>query len=604
MRRCNFKLMMGIGTVAFLLAGCKSENMHDPSYYIKHYEEAWTSEMGEIDPNQNFNMAKEVTANVNLSGYSGNYELRVYTGNPVRDDAYLVAKTSISGAGSISFDIPTTLTEVFVAVEGDEGLIVNGYYPISNNVVTVGEGVTRADGDEVCTTSVEKTITSKGEGYEKQYLVLQDVKTESGSVWKASELAKIAGSNGAFAEHVDNYALYSDVLEDGVVYEMENEGSVTLDYIFSGHTQKLMFGYYYYTDEASRQDAKLYLLMEDAATNKYITINGDSAYTMALDYHYDFESEHPWEHDVQGTKFTLAYFDENGTPSYYFPEGTKIEFFLINVDEAGILATNAQSGSAEDYYHQKCYFSTAESQNAIGYPINPIHPSMAVTYNYSNTTFIGFEDREDLDFDMNDMLFILTGKFKKPRDIKPVMDNPQTWIFACEDLGAMDDFDFNDIVFSVTHVAGSDTLTFKPLAAGGTLQANVWYSDIKDFGEIHALLGVQDYTTMINTSSITNRGDSITFVIDSEESFSISKDMGKFKVRVTEDDAGTTETVVVGASEAGKVPQMICVPGTWKWPKERINIKDAYPQFNAWAKDYNYLDPWYNYPEADKVVQR
>ena len=50
--------------------------------------------------------------------------------------------------------------------------------------------------------------------------------------------------------------------------------------------------------------------------------------------------------------------------------------------------------------------------------------------------------------------------------IKPAA---QGWIIACEDLGGSLDFDFNDVVFGISHVAGETTARVTALAAGGTL---------------------------------------------------------------------------------------------------------------------------------------
>ena len=44
-------------------------------------------------------------------------------------------------------------------------------------------------------------------------------------------------------------------------------------------------------------------------------------------------------------------------------------------------------------------------------------------------------------------------------------------------------------------------------------------------------------------------------------------------------------------AEIGKAPQKICVPTSFKWPKEYKSIENAYPGFKYWV---NTGDKWYN----------
>lgn len=104
-------------------------------------------------------------------------------------------------------------------------------------------------------------------------------------------------------------------------------------------------------------------------------------------------------------------------------------------------------------------------------------------YNYAGQkvrtqSYFCFEDWP-LGSDLNDLIFIVkelnltvTSDGEK---INGNVDTPFTWIIAAEDLGTTDDFDFNDMVVGVTvdpvNDGGEDynTITFNPLAAGGTM---------------------------------------------------------------------------------------------------------------------------------------
>lgn len=195
------------------------------------------------------------------------------------------------------------------------------------------------------------------------------------------------------------------------------------------------------------------------------------------------------------------------------------------------------------------------------------------------------------------------GDQKEEENPKPLPEEPNSWILACEDLGNADDFDFNDVVFSVAHAAGSTDAYVTPLAAGGTLNAEIFYNN-ESLGEIHKLLG-GDEGMMINTSSKGSSGDKITIKVPADFSLA-SNDMGGFSIIVTGKwkDKDVKETAQkIEAPVMGAAPQMICVPGDWAWPTERTNISEAYPGFGEWGKDYNTNQNWYANPNRDNVVK-
>lgn len=163
---------------------------------------------------------------------------------------------------------------------------------------------------------------------------------------------------------------------------------------------------------------------------------------------------------------------------------------------------------------------------------------------------------------------------------------PMTWTIACEDLGDTDDYDFNDIVFSVTHVAGETTAYVTPRAAGGVMEATINF-DGDELGEVHDMLSassdvqwLEGYSLpMYNTSSGGEAGQTIEVDVDDE--FTMADDMGGFSLTVNGDEITTTIT----PPAAGSAPQMLCIQGEWLWPGERESIADAYPDFGAWNGD-------------------
>ena len=214
---------------------------------------------------------------------------------------------------------------------------------------------------------------------------------------------------------------------------------------------------------------------------------------------------------------------------------------------------------------------------------------------------LGVED-EGGDDDMNDILFFIKGNVDD-EDIPEIGEDPveNSWIIACEDLGDTDDYDFNDVVFKVSHVSGQTTATVTPLAAGGTLETFIIHNN-SYLGETHQLLGAKQSASgsypMINTSKITATATPLEVTV--AEDFTITKNMGGFGILVKGKNGDSNATLIT-APTAGTAPQMFCVPATWAWPTERTKIQDAYPDFAKWSADSNNIE-WYNNSVADKVI--
>lgn len=231
--------------------------------------------------------------------------------------------------------------------------------------------------------------------------------------------------------------------------------------------------------------------------------------------------------------------------------------------------------------------------------------STASTYtvriNGQEMRYFSFEDWVDYDF--NDIAFMVAPESTDTEIVDNEVDtNP--YIYAVEDLGATttSDIDFNDIVFAVEHVSGSDAAFVTMLAAGGTLKAHLYYKGLEignGFGEIVAgphvgtdkalghvndWFGVDTHNVTVNVGGgvQTGFGALTTVRIPVEEDFSlvgklegdISRENGFF-VEIEREDGRTTQ--ITRPDHKGEAPQMIILPGTWHWPLERVAISEAYP---------------------------
>lgn len=106
---------------------------------------------------------------------------------------------------------------------------------------------------------------------------------------------------------------------------------------------------------------------------------------------------------------------------------------------------------------------------------------------------------------------------------------------------------------------------------------------------------------MLNTENSGKAGDPITVPVAPDFSIAMTPDadnMGGFAVEV-ETREGSTR--MVDNPGRGEVPQMICVTGDWKWPYEKMNISEAYPEFGQWGANYQNSE-WYNYPADGKTL--
>lgn len=189
--------------------------------------------------------------------------------------------------------------------------------------------------------------------------------------------------------------------------------------------------------------------------------------------------------------------------------------------------------------------------------------------------------------------------FVKPT---PPADTPVSWIMACEDLGGVYDYDFNDIIFSVSHIPGKQTAAIKPLAAGGTLASVIYYKDRPIRGkaqssEIHYMLGaggnsISGQYPMINTGkdhSEDYAGEPFNIILTNPNA-TIDEITRLITVHVIKENGNVASgdyrnARVIERPEAGEAPEIIIVPSTWIWPVERTCIKEAYPNFENWSKD-------------------
>lgn len=466
-----------------------------------------------------------------------------------------------------------------------------------------------------------------------------------------------------------------DVKPDVLYTVAEGGGEVELDCIWRGTDADYdFFGYYYYDGNAYPDglsaeqlwDINKYILIDEKGTRtEGITLGGKTGiskntlteaktakYTewgnsSTLYYANEWDKTHGNECStylqdennlIRGTKIKLTYFDTN-SPSTVFPENTKIGFFIGWNQDTGT-STDAPnrnriffSDCAKTYqlFEHAYYgsmksslvstllpndFISSHSTNASGGYEGPDVRPFANTFKFRDLVILGFGDQVAGDYDLNDICFIVNGHIEEPGDITP--DNvpepvPLSWLMACEDLGNTDDFDFNDVVFKVSHVANETKAKITALASGGTLPVELTYN-----GEV--LTGPNNSKTHFNSwfddgriedgqainagaGTVQATGKSIEIPVPMNFSLanaSVSDGrMGGFALKVYDRKDGDFTTIA--APNDGEAPQMMCLPSNWVWPNERTRITEAYPLFGEWGSNYNVTN-WYMHYVASNLV--
>lgn len=372
----------------------------------------------------------------------------------------------------------------------------------------------------------------------------------------------------------------------------------------------------------------------------------------------------------RSANYRLVYYSpeqiENGrlkpgaTGTYKFPKGTHIGFFIINggryaLDRNGTTAariTNRHISFSRPYLNKYIAntihggHSHAKGEGNNSKVINgngEEEPWTAfVTYEWNGQLMMGVEDYfaenhgiyEGGDHDMNDLLFRVNGEFERERE--ELNDDPvkrQAWVIACEDLGGTFDYDFNDVVFGVTHVGGEEIATVTALASGGTLPVYLWskYPQVdadgnpvegigdgvlcppgSNNGEFHSWWGgSRPSSSHINASSWGGPGATVYIKVPTD--FSIAPNdthykpgegddnMGGFKVLVRKPGENENTVITAPNKDASFVaPQMFLVPNSWYWPTETQAIDGVYPGFVPWSSRW-----WNNRSgqNADRVIK-
>lgn len=558
------KIFLYVLLLASVLSSClKHDNLYtgegDDDSNKKKEEYDKNFPVKDIDPKQDWNMAAQMVVNVTVNyGGNGEYTIKIYSDNP-RDpevQAYLLGKYTVKDGSTNALAVD--------AVSGSQSVYVCCVDAANGSVMKKGE--------------VENGKVNVGFGAAVKNRAVAGRAGE----WQEFEVNPIADlvkpGEGVFQE--GRQPKGNDVLTS---YEFISTGPFTVYLVYGETDGNDEIGYYYYDLDSPgdiKNKLKREILINNLQVGNWIEYEGAKG----------------------GWGGNNWIFDPKKYPSGYPGNDVSIQELKGLKMRSHLHEINVPIRSRVGFY-VKVGGSTYYSNGALNG--GRIH-SAVVKDSQNHPLYIGLEDNPDANMrDCNDVIFCISdnksGNETPPEVVDPENpntpddDKPATWIIACEDLGSTGDYDFNDIVFGVSHVAGQEKVEVIPYAAGGTLPAHIYWNN-EDLGEIHGLLGSASTATMINTNSKGKPGESIEIEVGSNFWMS-STNMGGFSLKI-----GETKVEIAAPGE-GKVPQMICVPADWAWPKERTNIINAYPAFGEWGANYGISIDWWQNSTPGTVVQ-
>ena len=177
-------------------------------------------------------------------------------------------------------------------------------------------------------------------------------------------------------------------------------------------------------------------------------------------------------------------------------------------------------------------------------------------------------------------------------------DAPAVWTYAFEDT-PMGDYDMNDVVIKVSENADNNNMLDVTLCCtGAAFDLRVYLGAYTIFGgiEVHRVMG-QPAGTLINTGA----GPEVTELVPTQ----IEKPAG-FSFATADfwiESPAVPEGVHI--AKKGEDPHGVAIPGDWKWPREAVNIKEAYPNFIRFAADVEAADEearlWYKTADNNPV---
>lgn len=288
------------------------------------------------------------------------------------------------------------------------------------------------------------------------------------------------------------------------------------------------------------------------------------------------------------TTYALIYWGD-GIPeigtvgSYQFPEGYKIGFIIR-------AKTTAENGKkqGELYGDGRLNNHINKYGNFKSSKLGEDGPRMGwITVN--NKMMLCCESGTDTDF--NDIILEIEGGVEPIINIPDIEYNYYTFCFEDTEFG---DYDMNDVVIKARRL-NSTQVEYSVVACGAYDKLTIMGingNTIKNNVEVHSMFGVSG--GFINTVSGQSYSP-ITDIVNVNSSFSFLDETTQPYIY----DITTGKTIKL--SRKGEDPHGIMIPYDFRYPLEKVCVKNAYLKFNSWGENRVESTDWFKYPVENLV---
>ena len=289
--------------------------------------------------------------------------------------------------------------------------------------------------------------------------------------------------------------------------------------------------------------------------------------------------------------FAALYFGDSKTPaigtegSFKFPKGYKIGFMV-----RAKTVTEAPNKQGELYFDGRLNANINNFGNFN--KLNSTDPR-ATWLKINDRVLMCWESGTDRDF--NDVILEVEGSVEPIYTTHEFEYNTYTFCFEDTQKG---DYDLNDIVIKAKRI-NETTVEYSLVACGAYDELcvrNVKAGVITDNVEVHSLFGV-GAKQFVNTESGAEKHAAITVQKTVSKSFSfLDAENQPFIYDLT-------TNLAIKLSTKGQDPHGIMIPFDFKYPVEKVCIKDAYKDFNNWGSNPILSTNWYTKPVSGKVFE-
>ena len=568
----NIKTILGIALTAGSLASCSVEDNDTVAEKVNEdYTRNFVKLFGTINPNQDWSVVEQKSVSVDL---------------PQASHVQIFEKQGDEFRLAADYQNVTKQTITFDGMEGDNTpflvFVDDAAYAVENGgTLTVGSAAAAKSGpmrakkysDDISwiNRGNKKRISLSTTDVTMQVLATNNGKNTAKSQGTVTEIA--AGKRGLISQGnpISFYPLYWNSKKNhiaGIYYNDASTGKRVHIPMYADKTDS-------YIDDADKEDLSFYTIK-----NPNTDLTAVAVQTDAEDCWHYANTSTSWFYDNSWDVEYYSGFTFRSRPYTITPTTNLAAGIYVKVD-GNIYYSDATLNNGKKFFAEKTV-NNGDGTDA--------------TY-----TYICFDDPDDSgnegDKDYNDLVLYT------PQKMTPVTHDETEWTIACEDLGGTFDYDFNDIVFRVRHTAGNDYAILIPVAAGGTLPAQLFYNEKAISDEWHSYFGNgYESDVMINTG----KGPEVHAVktirlnkLSTDWSISaFSKQANGLKIKVKRAD-GTIATVT--GPEKGSAPQMLILPYDWQWPVELTRITTAYPDFGTWGENYT-VNTWVNNKDAKSLI--